>query len=405
MRQGTREQNAALSAPYIEDKAVLRAMSLVALFAGSNCAALAAPPDLTTMQVTFDDEFSWSKLTSTNWVTNFTSANQINNEMQAYTPDSVVSDQPDGLLRLRADQRSWLGWKYTSGVITSFAHFQQAFGYFVMRARLPKGQGLLPAFWMIPSSGIWPPEIDIMESLGSDPTTVFMTNHLSDGTQSQSSFTGPDFSAGYHTFALLWTPTTLTWFIDGISRRTYSGAGVPRLPMYILANVAVGGIWPGAPDSSTVFPLSMDIDYIRAYQFNPPPLNVDRDAITLSGIWVQPTVAKIGDVLNLSSQATIGNNGLPSGGAYQIGVCAYSGSPCYAFKSFPLGSLVANSSIGFTFRYPVPSGLPDGWYNVYAAAITPAGSSFSQVANRFTVRNSALPFIVPLPPLSPALKP
>jgi beta-glucanase (GH16 family) len=367
---------------------------------------LASPPDLSTMVMTFDDEFSWSRLTTTNWVTNFTSTTPINNEEQAYTPDAVVSDQANGVLRLRADQRNWNGWSYTSGAITSFAHFQQTYGYFIMRARLPKGQGIWPAFWMIPSSGSWPPEIDIMENLGSDPNTIYMTNHLSNGSKSQSSFTGPDFSASYHTFALLWTPTALTWFVDGVTRRTYTGPAIPNVPMYILANVAIGGTWPGSPNSSTVFPQSMDIDYIRAYQFNPAPAGVVPNAITLSGIWVSPMVVKAGDSVKLSSQATVGPNALSSGGVYEIGVCAYSGNPCYAFQVFPLSQLAAGSTIGFSYWYSVPSsGLPDGWYNVNTTVLTSGGSSTSQAADQFTVRNNATPFIVSLPPLRPALKP
>jgi beta-glucanase (GH16 family) len=153
-------------------------------------AAHAAPPILSTLTLTFGDEFSGTSLDAghwAGWVSNYTTPSTINNELQAYTPDALVFDTTDGILRLRADKRSYGSMSYTSGAITTFAKFHQTYGYFVMRAKLPVGQGLWPAFWLLPSNGKWPPELDVMENIGNDPSTVFMSNRWPGGKHSQSS--------------------------------------------------------------------------------------------------------------------------------------------------------------------------------------------------------------------------
>ncbi|WGJ14179.1 glycoside hydrolase family 16 protein [Methylocapsa sp. D3K7] len=303
---------------------------------------------------------------------------------------------------------------YTSCSITTFAHFDQTYGYFIMRARIPKGQGIWPSFWMLPSSGAWPPEVDIMENNGQDTTSVYMTVHFRNGAQDQTKYTSAmDLSTGYHTYALEWTPTELIWFVDGIARKVYTGQNIPNVPMYILANVAVGGTWPGSTNSSTSFPQSMDIDYIRAYQFNPVPAGAMPNPISLNSIVIRQNgasvpylvTAKAGDTLSIYSGALVGPNALPSGGVYEIGICAYSGSPCYAFDVQPLGALAAASQIGLTYKYVVPANLADGWYNVYVTVLTAGATVTSQVATRFAVRNNSTPFIAPLTALPPALYP
>ena len=368
--------------------------------------AHAAPPDISTMMVTFGDEFSGTSLDVghwAGWVSNFTTPTTINNELEAYTPDAVAFDATDGVLRLRADKRSYGGMSYTSGAITTFAKFYQTYGYFKMRAKLPAGQGLWPAFWLLPSNGKWPPELDVMENLGSDPRTIYMSN-IWPGGQSQTKFTGPDFSNGYHTFALEWHPDVLIWYVDNIERRRYTGEGIPQSPMYMLIDLAVGGNWPGAPDQTTILPQTLDIDYVRAYQFNPPFVGAIPNAVTLSGISVSKQTAKAGDTLTITSSATVGPNDLPNG-VYEIGVCGYWGSPCYAFDVQPATNLVTNSKTSLTFNYKVPPSLPDGWYNIYVTLITGSASTNSAVATRFAVQNSQTGFISSPPSLSPAVVP
>ena len=267
---------------------------------------------------------------------------------------------------------------------------------------------------MIPSSGAWPPEIDIMENTG-DGLTTYMTIHFPNGSQSRSNYVSSvNLSLGYHTWALEWTPTEMDWFVDGIVRKVYTGSDIPNVPMYMLADLAVGGTWPGSPDGSTPFPSSMDIDYIRAYQFNPKPAGENPNAISLTGLTLAQNgvnvpylaTAKTGDVLTIKSTAAVGPNTLAAGGVYEIGICGYSGSPCYAFDvQSPLPALAAGSQVSLTDSYTIPSGMADGLYNVYVTVITSGGSNTSQSGTRFAIQNSPTPYIAPLQALSPALKP
>jgi beta-glucanase (GH16 family) len=159
-----------------------------------------------------------------------------------------------------------------SGMVSSAGHFDFRDGYVEMRAKLPAGHGLWPAFWLLPSAGTWPPEIDIMENLGSEPSIQQMHyyydnrsgNHRDDGT----AWTGPDFSADFHTFSVEWSPSVIRWYVDGVERRpAYSDAStIASQPMYLLATLQIGGSWPGDPDGSTSFPADYRIDYIRVWQ-------------------------------------------------------------------------------------------------------------------------------------------
>src|SRR5581483_5807747 len=166
------------------------------------------------------------------------------------------------------------GYKYTSGEINTHNSFSQQYGYFEMRAQLPAGQGVWPAFWLVPEDGSWPPEIDAMEVLGNDPGKLYTTAHWGTAANEVSqgwSQEGVDLSAGYHTFGVDWEPDFITWYLDG---KEYYQIKTPTAlvnsgPMYMIANLALGGYWPGNVNSTTPFPAQMKIDYIRAYQANP----------------------------------------------------------------------------------------------------------------------------------------
>jgi beta-glucanase (GH16 family) len=158
------------------------------------------------------------------------------------------------------------GFRYTSGLITTQPSFSQTYGYFEMRAKLPRGKGVWPAFWLLPADLGWPPEIDVMESIG-DPAFIWTTAHSSvDKTPGVKHEVSPD---DFHTFAVSWDAKQLIWFVDGREVGRQPTPPDMRKPMYLLANVAIGGDWPGAPDASTPFPARMSIDYIRAYRFAP----------------------------------------------------------------------------------------------------------------------------------------
>jgi hypothetical protein len=174
--------------------------------------------------------------------------------------DIVARPTPPGLVRVLD------GYGYTSGLITTQPSFSQTYGYFEMRAKLPRGKGVWPAFWLLPSDLSWPPEIDVMESIG-DPAVAYATAHSNvDKTPTTKHEISPDV---FHTFAVGWDARNLIWYVDGREVKRQPTPSDMHKPMYLLANLAIGGDWPGAPDASTPFPAHMSIDYIRAYRFTP----------------------------------------------------------------------------------------------------------------------------------------
>jgi beta-glucanase (GH16 family) len=167
---------------------------------------------------------------------------------------------------------------YTSGWIDTYHEFSQTYGYFEMRAELPAGQGLWPAFWLLPKDNSWPPELDVMEMIGNQPDELVTTVHSQvSGTNELSPThfdTGagtyePGMTTGFHTYGVDWEPNTITWYFDGQKVFQTATPADMNKPMYMIADLAVGGYWPGDPDTSTPFPAQMKIDYLRAYQSAP----------------------------------------------------------------------------------------------------------------------------------------
>ena len=159
------------------------------------------------------------------------------------------------------------GLPYTSGLLTTEHSFAQTYGIFQMTAELPAGQGMWPAFWLLPTDHSWPPEIDVMEVLGNNMTQLYTSTHSTATNPSgiTKANTVTDMSNGYHTYAVDWEPNTITYYFDG--QQVYQTATPADMhkPMYMLANLAVGGYWPGDPNSSTHFPADMNITSIKAY--------------------------------------------------------------------------------------------------------------------------------------------
>lgn len=158
------------------------------------------------------------------------------------------------------------GHPFTSGLLTTQPSFSQTYGYFAMKARLPRGKGLWPAFWLLPADQSWPPEIDVIESIG-DPGVIYQTVHSKVADQPGVKVEVPNDPDGFHVFAVEWDPHWVIWYVDG--RETARKPTPPDAdkPMYMLVNLAVGGHWPGAPDASTRFPATMDVRWVRAYRF------------------------------------------------------------------------------------------------------------------------------------------
>ena len=243
--------------------------------------------------VTFEDNFDGPQYDRTKWKPSDIWSNQTlggNKEEQCYVPEAL--SQADGILSITATKRAFpvgtckggVSLNYASGMITTSGcmswdrspgcgtarPFSQAGGFFEMRAKLPPGRGLWPAFWLVPIDTSWPPEIDIIEALGQEPNKLYLTYHYKDGGgqhQAQyGTFSGQDFTKSFNTFAVSWLPGKIIWFVNGREVHRVTGPQVSNKPMYILVNLSVGGIWPGSPDASTPLPATMQVDYVRVYQ-------------------------------------------------------------------------------------------------------------------------------------------
>jgi len=245
-------------------------MCTVSLVVDSAAHAQSAKPG---WELTFNDEFTGTGVDAQKWQKRYKWGEaQINAELQAYVDDAF---QLDGDILHIVGQHSpgqyaGMNFDYRSGLIASIFH--QKYGWFETRCRMPTGQGLWPAFWLLGETGTTGVnEIDIHEYIASIPNTVYMTVHwgqsYTSGHQSDGqSYAGPNFSADYHTFAVDWDADRIIWYVDDIERFRHTGAGVPAVEMYVIANLAIGGSWPGAPDATTIFPADYDIDYIRVYR-------------------------------------------------------------------------------------------------------------------------------------------
>lgn len=241
--------------------------SVIAYFTASPCSRPTVSMNIATSPLTgytlvWSDEFNGTSVDTSKWNV----LNQLTGTgFATYTPSNVTVS--NGYLHFKIDYQNL---KYTTGGVTTNQKFSQAYGYFEMKARLPKGQGLWNAFWMLPQDGSWPPEIDIIEMNGKYPNTVYFTTHWGTSTaplSRGSSYTGADFSQDYHIFAIEWLPGKIRWFVDNIQRyETDPDVPVPSNPFYIFINTTLGVPWAGYPDATTVFPQYYDIDYVRVYK-------------------------------------------------------------------------------------------------------------------------------------------
>ncbi|MEM9296036.1 MAG: glycoside hydrolase family 16 protein, partial [Planctomycetota bacterium] len=219
----------------------------------------------------FRDEFDGNQVNQGAWqVSNF--SNQNNNELQHYHPDQVLVY--DGALHLWAERDdNWTyGRNYNSGHVRTWQEWR--YGRFEVRAKIPWGQGLWPAIWLLPRHSAWPVggEIDIMENVGSNTYFVKGSYHYnwapgSPITSNADYITGEDFAAGYHDYAVEWEQDQLRFYVDGnLYHTVYNPIQPDPAPMSLILNLAVGGDWPGPPNGSTPLPTPFDIDYVRVWQ-------------------------------------------------------------------------------------------------------------------------------------------
>jgi beta-glucanase (GH16 family) len=204
-----------------------------------------------------------------------------NNELQYYTDRTENVKVENGYLLITANQEDFEGASYTSARIKTQNLFERAYGRFEARIRLPYGKGLWPAFWLLGNdceTNIWPQcgEIDIMEYLGDNPTTIFGTVHgpgYSGGEAVSKDYVleNDRYDTGFHVFGIEWGPDYINYYVDDALYQTITPQDVPgewvfNHPFYIILNVAVGGNFPGSPNNETVFPQTMLVDYVRVYQ-------------------------------------------------------------------------------------------------------------------------------------------
>ena len=269
---------------------------LIVLFTFSNLSYSRSPATTvanpTVWSLAWSDEFNGpngSGPDSSKWSFDIGGNGWGNNELETYTNRLDNSYLEGGSLVIKALRESFTGSdgiprNFTSARLLTRNKFTQTFGRFEARIKIPFGQGIWPAFWMlgdnIGTAG-WPNcgEVDVMENIGREPSIVHGTFHgpgYSGGAGVSASYTLPNgkkFSDDFHTFAVEWEPNVIRFYVDGLLYKTRTPADLPAgktwvfdHPFFIIMNVAVGGSWPGNPDATTVFPQTMQVDYVRVYQ-------------------------------------------------------------------------------------------------------------------------------------------
>jgi beta-glucanase (GH16 family) len=266
---------------------------------GTSCGGpIAQPPILPPTSgytLAWSDEFSsanGSAPDATKWTYDLGGGGWGNQELESYTSRTQNVQIQNGNLVITALQENYTGTdgiarNYTSARLKTQNLFTQAYGRFEARIKIPKGQGIWPAFWMLGndiSQNGWPKcgEIDIMENIGREPGIVHgslhgpsSVAHTSDSTATVSLPPGKNYSDDFHIYAIQWEPGTVRFYVDSDNYATLTQAQWPvggqwvfDHPFFMIMNVAIGGAWPGSPDASTQFPQQMLVDYVRVYSKN-----------------------------------------------------------------------------------------------------------------------------------------
>jgi beta-glucanase (GH16 family) len=245
-------------------------------------------------RLVWSDEFNGpneSAVDPAKWVSESGGNGWGNQELEYYTSRPQNAFQQDGNLIIKVLEEKFTGAdgvsrNYTSARLKTKGKFSQEYGRFEARIKIPYGQGIWPAFWMlgddIEKHG-WPKcgEIDIMENIGKEPGTVHGTIHgpgYSGANGIGAPFALPEgqrFADDFHIYATEWSPKSIRFYVDDHLYETITPASLPKgkkwvykHPFFILLNVAVGGDWPRNPDASTTFPQTMLVDYVRVYRRN-----------------------------------------------------------------------------------------------------------------------------------------
>ena len=264
-------------------------------FAAAQSSAPQAPAPA--WKLVWSDEFNapnGSPVDTSKWVFDTGGGGWGNDELEYYTNRRENAYQQDGNLVIKVLQEKYIGpgdatRNYTSARLKTLGKFSQTYGRFEARIKIPRGQGIWPAFWMLgddiekPASDKsgWPAcgEIDIMENIGKEPVLVHGTIH-GPGYSGANGIgdpyalpSGQPFADDFHLFAVEWEPNVIRFYVDDHLYATRVPADLPKAakwvydhPFFLLLNVAVGGGWPGNPDASSIFPQAMLVDYVRVYE-------------------------------------------------------------------------------------------------------------------------------------------
>ncbi len=248
------------------------------------------PPAEKEWQLVWSDEFDGESLDTDLWSVQHGTGTEYglqgwgNNELQYYTgrPENLFLE--DGKLHIVAHREDYEGMRYTSARIRTKNKGDWQFGRIEVRAKLPEGQGIWPAIWMLPTDelfGGWPKsgEIDIMEMVGHEPETIHGTVHYGpdwpENRHTGEPYTLEEgtFADDFHTFSIEWEQNEIRWFVDGehyfsVTPSDLQPHNYPfNARFHLLINLAAGGNWPGNPDETTEFPQTLTVDYVRVYQY------------------------------------------------------------------------------------------------------------------------------------------
>ncbi len=224
----------------------------------------------------WSDEFDSTSINTNNWTYDIGTGGWGNSELECYTNRQDNAKVSNGNLLIIAKQESYNGSNYTSARIKTQGLTSITYGKIEARIKLPVGQGMWPAFWMLGSNITqvgWPEcgEIDIMENINGTPT-IYGTMHWENNGNAQYGGSISCDVTQYHVYSIEWNSNSINWSLDGNQYWTGNIASninsteAFHLPFFIALNLAVGGNWPGNPNSSTQFPDTMSVDYVRVYQ-------------------------------------------------------------------------------------------------------------------------------------------
>lgn len=271
---------------------VLKCLVVISAWAISGCSTDETQTVATFTDLVLDENFN-NDGAPNDQVWGFDIGNGIdgwgNQELQYYTdrPENVTIQ--NGVLLITAQQESFQGSEYTSARLLTKDKFEQRYGRFEARIRLPFGQGIWPAFWMLGADideNPWPGagEIDIMEYRGQNPTVLIGSVHGpgyngGDAISKEYTLENDRFDTGFHIFGIEWGPDFVNFYVDDVLYNQITpedvneetdgeGVWVFDKPFYILMNLAVGGTFVGSPNAETEFPQTMIVDYVRVYKNN-----------------------------------------------------------------------------------------------------------------------------------------